>query len=178
LTDQQWAGLAILAQAMTLPASRPVISGTVAVTELLSSVLPADGKTVRLIGQVTRKTLLCNLQPNWPTALLLVVDDGSAAMPVLYRGGAESIEPGDQVEVVGAFSAAGAGISADDVRRNTSEQDLTGLMPRLLQLPLRVFAVVAAAIVCFDLLVLWLGWRMRRARGVQSWEWKAPEETP
>jgi hypothetical protein len=178
LSDKQWASLAILAQGMTLPASRPVISGTVAVTELLSSTLAADGKTVHLVGQVTRKTLLCNLQPNWPAALLLVVDDGSAALPVLYRGGAEGIEPGDQVQVVGAFSASGAGISADSVRRTTSGQGNTGLVARLLQLPLRVFAAVAAAIVFFDLLVLVLCWRMRRARRVQSWEWKAPEETP
>jgi len=148
----------------------------VAITQLLTGTLVADGKTVRVMGQVTRKTLICNLKPGWPPALLLVVDDGSGALPVLYRGAAEKVETGGQVEVVGAYSAAGGGIVAQSVRQVPSDIGWTSIVSRLAYLPMKVLAVVAAAAVFFDLTMLFLIWRSFRARDVQSWEWKAPGE--
>jgi hypothetical protein len=163
LTDVQYLQLAALAQDVSFPSARPPLTDTLTVAELLSEPSRVNGKTVRMTGQVTRRTMVCNLQPNMPSALLLVIDDGSAAMPVLYQGAAEGIEVGHAIEVTGVFLAQGKGIHADVARPLDADRTDGGLLDPLMRLPFPVFVLAGAAALLFDLTVFWLVLRRRHA---------------
>ena len=165
LTGAQYAQLGALAQGMSFPAARAAMTGALSLAQLQANPAQADGKTVRARGRVTRKTLLCNLQPNLPTAVLLVLDDGSAALPVLYRGSADGIEPGQVVNVTGAFSAQGGGISADRVDGVAAAREGQGLLERVGRLPLWAFGVASALALLLYLLVIALNHRLRPSAG-------------
>ncbi len=161
LTGAQYAQLSALAQGTAFPGARPVVTGTLSLAQLRAMAAQADGKTVHVQGQVIRKTLLCGLQPGLPTAVLLVLDDGTAALPVLCRGSADGVESGQGVNVVGAFSAQGGGISADSVEGVTAARGAQGLIERLARLPVWIFGVAGASVLMLYVAIVWLNHRLR-----------------
>jgi len=164
LTQEDYAQLVLIASEFTYPPSRAVVTGTVTAADLLNTPSNYDGKTVTVLGKVIKKTLIYDLLPeDWPRSYLLVVDDETGALPVIYRGYTHDIRPGDEVRVVGGFSRAGKGIHADVVDK---ADRLTMLMadPSMLT---RILVFSSIGVLAFAFFSMWITWSLgRRARRV------------
>lgn len=119
-----------VAQVFTHPETRQtVIDGEVSARLLLDTPSFYDGYHVKLTGNVINIRVVENLLPkNWQTAYVIFLDDGTAWVPVLYRGDVRSINYGDTLVIEGVFVAAGQAVHADLVYVDTAP---SGWMNRL-----------------------------------------------
>lgn len=164
LTQEDYGQLALIAREFTHPLSRAVVTGTVTAADLINTPSDYERKTVTVLGKVIKKTLIYDLLPeDWPRSYLLVVDDETGVLPVIYRGYTHDIRPGDEVRVVGGFSRAGEGIHADAIDK---ADRLTMIMadPPLLT---RILIFASIGVLAFAFFSMWMTWWLgRRARRV------------
>lgn len=159
MTEKEFEKLATLASYFTNPHTREVITGELKIAQLFTTPSDCDGKTVAATGKVLKKTLVLSALPRgWPTSYYLTIDDGTASLPVLYRGNAKAIGVGDTVTVTGLFSKAGRGVNADAIQKADT---LTNVVSQPLPL---VLAYSLATVLVLILLPVSIRvfWRRRR----------------
>jgi len=167
MTEEEFGKLATLASYFTNPHTREVITGELKIAQLFTTPSDYDGKTVAATGKVLKKTLLLSALPRgWPTSYYLTIDDGTASLPVLYRGNAKAIGVGDTVKVTGLFSKAGRGINADAVQESDTLTNVVS-QPLLLVLAYSLATVLVLVLLPLSIRVLW-----RRRRQAKT---KAPK---
>ncbi len=105
-----------LTAGLSSPAARQVITDTVTSSELQGALSRYDGRTITMVGKVVSRQILSNTAPiSWRGSSLLMLDVGDGIIPIVYAGNTSELDVGDDVQVVGAISAAGAGVNADVV---------------------------------------------------------------
>ena len=164
LEPEDFEQLTAIASDFTHPLRRPLVTDTVTIASLVNTPSSYAEKTVLVSGRVLKRTLLYDLMPeDWPRSYLLVVDDGTASIPVVYRGYAQEIDVGDPVEVRGYLSQQGGGIHADLVSQVGLWTELTR-SPRRLALLGILAGVVALAFAALSAVLLWLASRWAKVR--------------
>lgn len=105
-----------VAREFTHPETRPKSEEPFVAQTLLDEPYQFDGRQVELQGKlISINGVQRLLSYDWPFAYVLVLDDGTAWIPVLYRGYVGKLDIGGQMHVTGVFVAAGPAIHADVV---------------------------------------------------------------
>jgi len=105
-----------IAQDYSDPRQRDTVPDTMAPGEILRRGADFEGKTVTVEAEVSKKTLLYDLQlPGWPICYFLLLEGEDGVLPVLYRGAIHDVHVGNRVRVTGVFSEEGSGISVDEI---------------------------------------------------------------
>lgn len=120
-----------VASEFTHPESRPVSEALLTARTLLDNPDQFDRHQVKLQGKIVSLNTVQQLLPNdWPVAYVLVVDDGTAWVPVLYRGYVGALNTHSHIQISGVFIAAGSAIHADVVTPLISETHWYDSLPR------------------------------------------------
>ncbi|MBL7209070.1 MAG: zinc ribbon domain-containing protein [Dehalococcoidia bacterium] len=164
MTEEEFGKLATLASYFTNPHTREVITGELKIAQLFTTPSDYDGKTVAATGKVLKKTLVLSVLPSgWPTSYYLIIDDGTASLPVLYRGNAKAIGVGDTVRVTGLFSKASEGINADAIQKADTLTSLAS-QPFLLILAYSLATVLVLILLPLSIRVLWRRHRQAKTK--------------
>lgn len=140
-----------VASEFTHPESRPISEVPFVAQTLLDNPYQFDGYQVELQGKIISLNSVQRLLPNdWPVAYILVVDDSTAWIPVLYRGNIGALNVHAHVQITGVFVAAGPAIHADVVTPLVAEIRWYDNLPRGMILAL--IAVLLLGIVALSFL--------------------------
>lgn len=96
------------------PINRPVPEQEVSIQTILKNPASFNGYHVELRGKILKIQSLSAIDlKGWKDGCVFTFDDGSASIPVLYRGSLYKLENGVKANVSGVFVADGRGIHAD-----------------------------------------------------------------
>lgn len=118
VTDRELQKLLSVAQLYSSPRTRDEKKEIVSPDILLSNPSRYINRTVVVTGKLSRNAKVENLFENdWAIAYVLGIWSNGKEIPVIYRGDAERLKPGDFIQVEGVFIDDGKGIHADKVLR-------------------------------------------------------------
>jgi hypothetical protein len=120
-----------VAQVFTHPHSRnDMLDAGLAARALIEYPLDYDGDHIRLNGKIINIWIVENLLPTgWPTAYVIVIDDGTAWLPVLYRGSVANFNIGDLLNVQGVYIGSRQAVHADVVYVEIGQYDWLSRLP-------------------------------------------------
>lgn len=118
ITDRELQKLLPIAQAYSSPKIREGKKEFVSPEILLSNPSKYINRTVIVNGRLSRNAKVEEIFENdWAIAYVLGIWSNGKEIPIIYRGDAERLKPGDFIQVEGVFIDDGKGIHADKVTR-------------------------------------------------------------
>jgi hypothetical protein len=131
LPDEERARFIEVAQVFTHPHTRNVVfDGGLNARTLIENSLDYDGYQIQITGKLISIRLVENLLPRgWQNAYVIVIDDGTAWLPVLYRGHVSNFTHGDELTVNGVFVNAGQAVHADVVHVKSIQSGWINKLP-------------------------------------------------
>lgn len=115
-----------------------------------------DGFSFILSGTIVSIQHVQNLLPyDWPSAYVITIDDGTAWIPVLYRGDVKALPIGEVVLVEGVFVSAGLAIHADAVYQTVATSNWYDNLPNEMVI-VAVILILAGVLAVIVILFRWL----------------------
>lgn len=131
------------------PRSRPVLDQQYNVQALLQTPEVYDGYQIQLQGKILRIQSLSSIRlSGWKDGFVLTFNDGTASIPVLYRGSLYQLENGTNLNLSGVFVADGMAIYADYLQPEVQPQAAwLGLPQGMLVIAISLLALGLVAVI-------------------------------
>lgn len=131
------------------PRSRPVLDQQYNVQALLQTPEVYDGYQIQLQGKILKIQSLSSIRlSGWKDGFVLTFNDGTASIPVLYRGSLYQLETGTKVNLSGVFVDDGMAVYADYLQPEVQPQaKWLGLPQGMLAVTISLFVLGLAAVI-------------------------------